>query len=303
MERFIRIGLVLLVISLALNISLLTRVNNLDEMVANHFNQLRNEGLTIRSLTQQNTDRINQAMNTIETEQRWITPVDIAGVKQAGDNTVVLLSWVIKDYLVGTPVTFHYRKQGGSEFVSQQAITKGDGRFEIELLEKLEAEPDWKMGTSYINVKNGDSKTRAVAEEVRPAGRKNMEYYITVKDGTRLKSSEISSINLDDISRGLYSPLAAEVQIDQEREYYRVFLTQHIIDSKQVNLAQASLEAYLGDKLVVQNKLRQDDSKLDGSVRIYNTQWDYKGVSFDRVLLKVEYENGKQFNKEISGRL
>lgn len=301
LERLIRIGLVLLVLSLALNIALITRVNKIEDMINGRL--MVDELQSLRSLTQQTTDRINQAMSTIETEQRWITPVEIAVIKQEANNTVVRLSWIIKDYPGSAPVTFHYRKQGVKEFTSRQAISVGAGRFEVELTDNMKTEPDWKIQTTYLVGKNGDSKTSLVNEEARAIeGQQNMEYYISVKDGTHLKSSEMDSLNLEKISWGMYAPLIAEVQVDREREKYWVLLTQPNTEPKQVKLSQAFLEAYRGDERLSQNKLTQDEGKPDESVRIFNGEWNYHDLSFDRVFLTVEYENGKQFKKEITGR-
>lgn len=155
MERLIRIGFVLLVFSLVLNIALMKRVNNIENMINGRLMVVDE----LRSLTQQNNDRINQAMNTIETEQRWITPVEISDVKQEGNYYKVKLSWVIKDYPGNAPVTFHYRQQGDQVFASRQATSVGDGRFEIELADTMKVEPEWNIQTTYIEGSNGDSNT------------------------------------------------------------------------------------------------------------------------------------------------
>jgi len=301
LERLIRIGLVLLVLILALNIALLSRVNKIEDMI--NGRSVHDELRSLKSLTLQNTDRINQAMNTMETEQRWVTPVEFAGIKHEGSSIVTKLSWVIKDYPGGAPVTFHYRKAGVTEFTSRQAASVGNGRFEVQLTDNIRTEPLWKLQTTYIEGNNGDSKSRSAIEEAKVNGQQQyIEYYITVKDGTHLKSSEIASLDMEKLSWLMYAPLSAEVQVDRARDRYSVFLTQSNIEPKQAKLAQAFLEAYQGDKRLSQNKLTQDEGKPDGSVRHFNAEWNYHGISFDRVFLTVEYENGKQFKKDIIDR-
>ncbi len=298
MERLIRIGIALLAISLAINAALVTKVNKFNNTMNMRLDTIHNEINAVRSSNQQSTDRINQTMNIVETEQRWVTPVDIAGIKQEGGNTAVLLSWIIKDYPGSAPVTFHYRKQGETDFISQQAASVGDGRFVVELKEELETEPYWKTAVHYIGGGNGDSKTNIVAEE---AGREHqsMEYYITVKDGSRLKSSEIASLNMGSISDGIYAPLACGVTIDQERKIYEIDLEEFISSPGQVRLNGAYLEAYNGDKRVGQTELIESGGKPDGSIRNFRAKYDYSSTTFDRSFLRVEYENGEQFKKEI----
>ncbi len=300
MERLIRIGFVLLVLSLILNIALFSRVGSLTDEMNNRFNMLNSEWQRISSLTQHNADRISLAVNTIETEQRWITPVTIIDVKQVDGNAEVRLSWVIKDYREGAPVNFHYRKQGDTQFVSQSASSMGDGRFEVKLTEKLDTEPKWKIGITYFNGKNGDRKASIASEAIKAERPNIMEYYITVKDGTRLKNSEIMVLELSQISEGIYAPLSTEVQIDRERETYLLFLTQGNSNPKQAKLARAFLVAYNGKKQLIKKQLTLEDAKPDDSVQMFRTEWNYSGQSFTKVFLKVEYENGKHFEKEIT---
>jgi hypothetical protein len=290
---------VLLVLSLAINIALLTRVNNIEDTINDRLIGVDE----LRSLTQQNNDRINQAMNIIETEQRWITPVEIADVKQEGSSFTVKLSWVIKDYPGNAPVTFHYRKQGEKEFTSRQAASAGDGRFEIELTDNMKTEPDWQIQTTYFGGNDGDSKTSR-ANQIAKAinSRQSMEYYITVKDGVSLKSSEIASLDLEKLSSGIYTPLSIELQVNQKTQRYSVFLSQFSNGPKQVKLTRAYLEAFSGNQVISRSELTEDKSKPDNSVIMLNTEWNYENLSFDRVFLTVEYANGKQFKREISGR-
>ena len=300
MERLIRIGLVFLVLSLALNIALLTRVNKIEDMMNGRLmadNELRN----LTALTQQNSNRINQAVNIIETAQRWITPVEISDVKQEGNNYKVKLSWVIKDYPGNAPVTFNYRQPGNQVFTSRQAAPVGDGRFEIEISDTLKVEPEWTIQTTYIGRSDGDSKPIQVNETAKAIeGQEPMEYYISVKDGTRLKSSEISSLDLGKLSWGMYAPLSTDVQADRERERYSVILTQFGIEPKQVKLTGATLQAFRGNQVISQNELTEGGGKPGAGVRMFNTEWNYKNLSFDRVLLTVNYANGQQFKKEIA---
>ena len=298
MERSIRIGIALLAISLAINAALIIKVNRINDMMNMRLDSINSAMNALGSSNRQSADRINQAMNIIETEQRWVTPVEIAGIKQEGGNTAILLSWIIKDYPGSAPVTFHYRKQGEKEFISQQATSMGNGRFEVELTEELETEPNWKTGVHYIGGGNGDSKTNIVAEEASREPQ-SMEYYITVKDGSRLKSSEIASLNMGSISEGIYTSLASEVTIDQARKIYGVDLREFKSSPGQVRLDRAYLEAYSGDKQVGQTQLFENEGKPDGSFRNFRAEYDYSRTTSDHVFLRVEYENGEKFKTEI----
>lgn len=247
-------------------------------------------------MTQQNSDRINQAMNTIETEQRWVTPVEIAGVRQAGSSYMVKLAWVIKDYPGSAPVTFHYRRQGDQAFTVLEPAAAGDGRFEVELTDNMKTEPIWEVHTTYVG--DGNSSSKPIRAEAKTAERpQTIEYYISVKDGTHLKSSEIASLGLEKLSWGMYGLVSAEVQVDQTHEYYSVSLIQSAIEPTQVKLSRAFLDVYRGNELLSQNELTEDQAKPDQSV--LNTQWNYHGLTFDRMYLTLEYANGKQFKKEL----
>lgn len=302
MERLIRIGFVLILLSVALNIALFSRVGRLTDDMNNGFNNLNSQWQNISLMAQQNNDRINQAVNTIETEQRWITPVDISGVNHTGSDAEVQLSWVIKDYPSGAPVAFHYRKPNDAEFISQSAKFVGGGRFTVQLTEKVNTEPLWKLGISYVGGKNGDSRSSVVSKNSTAERPNIIEYYITANDGTRLKSSEIMSLELSQIAEGIYTPLSTEVQINRESERYTVWLTQGISNPKQSKVARAFLEAYNGDKLLATTQLTLVEAKPDDNVRMFHTEWNYSGQSFSRVFLRVEYENGQHFKKDITGR-
>ncbi|PKM82018.1 MAG: hypothetical protein CVU89_06675 [Firmicutes bacterium HGW-Firmicutes-14] len=301
MERLIRIILVLAVLSLGLNIALLTRVNRLEDYVNGRFNMLQQETQRVGELSQQNAERVNQAMLVLETEQRWVTPLDIATIKNENGNPAVQLSWVIKEYPAGAPVTFNYRRQGDPEFTSLAAVSLGAGRFAVELKEKLPAEPEMKLDVSYIESGQGDSKQSRAILEKKTSKPKSLEYYITVNEGNRLKSSEVGSLSLDQISRGIYPGMGVEVEVNKVAEQYGVFLTEYSSDPQQVKLAGVYLEAYSGDKPVGQIRLSETDNKPDGSTRVFRGQWNYAGVSYDRVVLKLEFANGEEFTREITG--
>lgn|GEM_PF-3552343 len=302
MERLFRIGLVLLVLSLAFNIALISRVNRLDNLINNRFNMLQNEWQRVSASAQQSAERVNQVMTLMEAEQRWITPVNITPGQQTDGRPAVKLSWVIKDYPGDAPVTFHYRKQNDTEFVSLPAKNTGGGRFEVELTENLETGPQWKFGVSYIEGENGRSKSMNAIEEARAVEGDNIDYYISVRDGDRLKSNEIGTLSLNDVSESLYTGLSAEVMVNLREERYLVNLTEHVKDIRRVKIARVFLEATSGDKPVDQKELVPDKTKPDGSLRAFTGQWDFTGLTFDRVALKVEYENGEQFAKDITGR-
>ena len=280
---------VMLVISLIFNYLILGEVQELKDDV--RF--LKSNSHEVDSLMQNVNDKINTTMTEFEKEQRWISPVKQETGVITGEDENIQLSWQVKDYIEGASVFFYYRLPDKEEFTELQAIPTGGGGFKVEIPVQLNFEPQWSISISHVN--NHSMKT---SEESGKSQSYHLQYYISVREGERIRSSEETLLSLNTGKNNLYAPLRVDVTISNDNQY-NVNLSEFTKEKAKVEIKQAVLEVYKNGTLVTQKELEKQNNIK--AYRHFDTTWVPEEQPFDQVMIKVEYNNGEIFQRDITG--
>lgn len=183
MDKGMKIVLAILAVSLLLNIRTYMEVSDLNY----RLNDLTQNRTTI--IDEMNDMR--EMINEIKEQQQWITPVQIEPGALVDGKQNVRFSWQIKDYPLGSPVSFCYRQVGNQEFQEIAAISQTGGNFEVEVGIEQEDQPSWSV----------EYKDKVLSKYGEQSASSTYEYYITLKEGARLKSSEMDRVNLEKLGK------------------------------------------------------------------------------------------------------
>lgn len=293
MRKMKNIAILFIITSLCLNIILLNKINGLSgEMRAIHNNYSQIQA-TMHSVTSQ----VNNMMNDMRKEQRWITPAQVnineANIKD--EEALVNLSWQIKDYHEESKTTFYYRQASGDDFQAMPVTSKGGGFFEVDVPLEFKAEPFWDIQVSMRGSPVGES-TATIAEKNVQETRSgySISYYISVERQGNIRTSEIEYLNLDKLAYMSYEPLMVHVDISNKTHNVSV------IDRSlaRVKLTSSVLKVYNGDTLVAEKPLEVKKEKR-GSAAVYHVVYEAGEQQFNRLVLSVRYDNGKEFARVI----
>ncbi len=279
--------IIMLGISLIFNYFIFEKVENLQ----NDINYLQSNWDSLDSSVDRVNNRITHAMTEFEKEQRWISPVI-----QEVESRKIKLSWQVKDYIEDTPVYFYYRLPNENTFTEVLAKPSGGGGFMVGIPFKMEPEPQW-----YVSISYEDNRSMSVQHESKESNQEyNINYYISVKEGDRIRSSEETSIRLNVNKLNTYSFLDVNVGIQSQNKQYDVSLIEFTGEEPKVKIKKAILEVYQKNEIIAKKELEKQSNSNDNYSN-FNVSWFPNEQSFDKVLIKVEYDNGKAFERDITG--
>jgi len=268
--------IILLVLSLAFNVYTIIKLNNLRELTANDYSYY------LEKTVGEDLDEIKDIIHQINEEQQWISEVEVNDGGILGDKQIVKISWQIKDFISGSKVRFYYRKSGQEEFQQIPVTSQSIGTYNLELGIENENQPQMIVSYQY------NDEAYGILQDKSPDYKSlyNYEYYIVLEDGNHISCSEIKVINLKKMIQK-YSFVEAEVFINKEKKPSAIKLQwdeETIIPDKIV------LELFDNDK-ITEAKLKIDD---EGT-----SEWKSDNLSFNKVIVRVQYDDGKILIKEL----
>ena len=177
-------------------------------------------------------------------------------------------------------MSFYYRKSGEENFKQLSAISKTNGSFGLNLELSKEAQPQWIVSYQYDDDDYGILRSNTFGNKYPY----KYEYYIVLDDGSRILSSEVDSINFKKIIQ-VYSSIEADL-----------FLKAKIPCVIELSWGDGEI---IPEKIVLEiydhNKLTKEELQITNS----SVEWQPDNISFDKLTIKAQYDNGKIFRKEI----
>ncbi len=277
------LGLVLII-----NIALFSKVGDLNNQIAalsQNYNNLRTSVDSIST-------NVNETLDQFKREQSWITPVEMNEEKTKIENERVtaVLNWQIKDFQEGAEVVFHYRQSESGEFTTIPAASKGGGIFEVSVPLVIKVEPPWAIDMTITSKDNGFSGSKSnMPDSAAPA----IGYYISMKTGDTLKSSEIADLDPVWLTQTKYEPVQGHVNISDNKLNISIF--EHYPGAN--NFESVILKIYDGDNLVAEKAL--DVQPTENNTKVYSLSYDAGSQNITSLILQVKYTNGNTFTREI----
>ncbi|MDI3521865.1 MAG: hypothetical protein PWP43_47 [Bacillota bacterium] len=305
---------IILFISVALILSIALNLNQYHQLgkLTQKMNQLMSEVSYIRMETQNQAQDIRSSLAEFREEQRWVTPVEIhPSLTDEGKALTVLLTWQVKEYEEGSPVGFFYRRQGEQAFASLAAENVGGNTFQVKFpIDGIPHRPAFRI---HFNVKNpsgtNDDKKAEEAKPVKPdlEGPGYLyDYYINVRQGGQVRSTELSRLDLGKLALYHFSPVTVQIEEDQRRGELHVSIYEEGPVEPQHRLAGAYLEVYpdqkSGDGNPAEISLKKGTTTLryaEREVPVYEASFQGETKSLSRIVARVEYEDGQVFRHQI----
>jgi len=271
------------VLILIMNFVLFAKIGDLNNQVSSLSQNNNNLQSSLNAISSD----VNQSLDQFTKEQSWISPVEVNNEKTTVGNEqgLAVLNWQIKDYQEGAEVIFHYRQAASEEFKDIPAENKGAGFFEVNLPMEIKVEPFWN-----IQVVRSEKFGTATSEMQKPTEQTvGYSYYVSMKTGNIIKSSEISYFDVGYLAKIKYEPIQGHVEIKNNK--YSISLVEN------QDFASVLVKFY-DDGKVIATKAMHVPADQNG-LRSYALTYDPGSKSISHIVIQVKYINGNTFEKEI----
>lgn len=271
------------VLILIMNFVLFAKIGDLN----NQVKSLSQNNNNLQSSLNAVSSNVNQSLDQFTKEQSWISPVEVNDEKTIVGNEqgIAVLNWQIKDYREGAEVIFHYRQAASEEFKDIPAVNKGAGFFEVNLPMEIKVEPFWD-----IQVVRSEKFGTATSEIAKPAEQTvGYSYYVSMKTGDIIKSSEVSYFDVGYLAKVKYEPIRGHVEIKNNK--YSISLVEN------QDFASVLVKFYDGSNVIATKAMHVPNDQ--NGLRSYALSYDPGSQSISHIVIQVKYNNGNTFEKEI----
>ncbi|WLD93999.1 hypothetical protein [Alkalihalobacillus sp. AL-G] len=282
-----------LVISLVLNFTFLSRLNQLEHQVNTVFNNQHN----IISDVNGQTSHIQNVLNDIKEEQSWISGIDLdVNTNDFEDGQAeATFEWQVKELQNDSEVVFNYAYGDDSEeYTTLPAKELQQGLFQVKVPFEVDVEPLWEVS---LETPDSNTKQEMTKKEMEEHHQNILKYYVSVSYDDMVKSGEIHTEPLGHLGTKDYGIVQTDIYMHKEN--VSIALISHNVNDSIV-VEEAYLMMYKGETLIGEKEIESDDENNppDQSVRLFNlNQVDrYEDM---RLVIKVVYTNGETFKKEV----
>lgn len=217
MERSRNLLAGLLVLSVCLNIYALNRIGDLSAAIRD----ARNEVSSIRDSLYHGLDSVNNTVQKIREEARWISKVEVAPGEPSNGVQSVTLSWQVREYSIGSSVTLYLRERGSPEFTPYPAESTGGGTFRITFDHTVQPEPH--VSILFSDEGSSSGRRESVVHESSGVYRTGeYEYYVTMTDGREMRTTEVLAFNIKQKAGDLVSPVSVDIRAVKDRFAFEI---------------------------------------------------------------------------------
>lgn len=252
-------------------------------MLGNIHKQVNSDALFNLSASLKNDlDEIQDSVYQIKEAQQWVSIKNVKLKNISNNNQAIFFLGRIKEYTLDSDVTFYIRKSGEDNYNKLPIDLQKNGEFTVEFEINKEDKPTWIVSYIYEN----DTKS------LQNNSPYIYEYYITLNSPNKLLNSEVENINLKRFIQIYEEP---EVKVIMNRED-----TPSAIELQWDNSGIMPQKAYI--EIYKDNTINEEEFEFDDEEEM--AKWKSNNKSFEKLTIRVEYENNKSFKKEIwNGRI
>ena len=298
MKYFKIIVVVALVISLIINVRVLSKMGDLE----NRVNSISNSQMDIKRSVDHQSSYFNNILHEFKREQSWISAIgmDIDTEKLSKGQPTIHFNWQIKELLRDSEVHFHYKFGEGEQYETVPAVDVGDGLFEANITIDVSLEPQWYTNISRGRTKNPNEMEVIVEEKARYDNHKNqLYYYVTVSNDELVKSDDIKTTDLGYLGTRYYGVL--ESMVDFHGDGYNIsVMAPPLYNDKGMTLQEVSVLKYNNGVLVTEESLELSEPNTSPQQPLW-FQKNFKDEHFEytNFVLKVVYNDGATFEREV----
>jgi hypothetical protein len=281
-----------LLISLIMNFTLLSKIDQLE----NEVNNVSQNQHHIISNVDSQTNQIHHALNEFKREQSWISTVimDINTNNLKAGKAEAIFDWQVKELHNDSEVMFNYAYGESEDFKSIPAKELQKGIFQVNLPIEFELEPEWQVGV----ITSSNIQEESKIEEESAFNQNNLKYFVSVNYDDMVKSSEIYTEHLGHFGSNVYGFLQTDLHFHDDM--MSVTLMNHRVHDSSNVLEEAYLLKYEGKSFIGEEELLFDEQLSPPDELLRHFQLDrVKQYENMNLILKVVYSNGDTFEKEV----
>ncbi|KUO50298.1 MAG: hypothetical protein APF76_11350 [Desulfitibacter sp. BRH_c19] len=264
------------------------RINYLQSEISNISMQVSNEVSGIRGI-----------VADMREQERWWTPAQVQVEDLSKDEAVVRVKWQLRDYQEDSRITFNYRDGNIGEFTEIEADKKSNGYFTVRLPIDPPKEPIVNLQFSQESSVASNGHSVQVEEKVLDEPELSYEYYISSQTQGSIRNSDVLSLNLWEITYGIFSPINADITILQNGNIRGMFHWAASDDSY-YKVQEVYLEARNAGN-VSQERWFFDDADLsDREVKVLHIDVN-PGKDYHSLYLVIKYNEGLTVERRING--
>ncbi|RXI96456.1 hypothetical protein DS745_22360 [Anaerobacillus alkaliphilus] len=288
-----------LVISLILNVYLLTKMNE----VENQVNYLSHDQSRIVQTVDNQTRNLQYTLDEFIREQSWISSIqmDLDGKNLPNGNALLNFDWHIKELLKDSEVVFHYKFGLDDQYRSVRAVDKGDGRFQATVPLEVSLGPEWYISFSGLGINEMEHREiEKIKEEQSSQHQHEIQYYVTVSNDDLLKSSEIRHEHIAYLGTQYYGLIEASGH-RYDKGYYITVTKPHYYGENNISLSEVYLQKYKENRLLEEEKLTANENNghyMDGVI-VYEKNAPDEKFNYSRLVVRVVYSNGAEFERVL----
>ncbi|MDW7675200.1 MAG: hypothetical protein SCK28_11765 [Bacillota bacterium] len=281
----------------AISLTNLSYTKNLQRQIGN----LQSELSHIRSQVNHEYANISSLVRSIHEEERWWTPATYQVLEANIDQSVVKMSWQIKEYEENSIVLFNYRLNQNESYQQVEATEEAPGFFSVTIPLEITGEPS--INVQVIQRQQESAGT--ITEEAVPYGYNsgadiNLEYYITAENQGIKRSSEKINIYMHELTYWLFAQLNGFIDLSASNNSYRGHLYEFAEMDTYYKAQEIILEARGGASEAPQ---RWTFEAIGEPVRsMKERQYELNVITkekYDSFYLIVKYNDGKVFEKKL----
>jgi hypothetical protein len=283
MKYFSVIVTIILLISLIMNFTLSSKVQQVENQLVN----ISNNQQQILSSVNSQVDNIRFVMNDIQKQQSWISEItmDVNSNDMPNDQMTAQFNWQVKDQSSNSKskVMFHYALGGKDSFTSIAADDLQNGLYQVEIPLNIHLEPQWEIFLREQETESTDYEMDKKRKE--EVNQQSMRYFVSVTDSDTVKSSEISTWYVGELGTGKYGVIS--VNLDPIQDHSSIMVTTY----KTGVIEKLQLLRYKNESLVDEQEFMAEfDHYIMNDVDL---------DSATRLVLRVTYKDGETFEKVI----
>ncbi|WP_456276293.1 hypothetical protein [Bacillus sp. AK128] len=291
-KRFKLFVVLTLLVSIIININLLSKVGQLE----NEVYLLSQNQHNILSNVSNQSNQVQRTLDEFINEQSWISSfkMDINHVE--ANQSELAIQWQVKELQSESEVLFNYvygEKEENYKVLPAEEIQQG--LFQVKIPVEFDIEPQWEVGMISNSDMDNQSKMEEEAKKVEEYNKHTLKYFVSVSNQDMVKSSEILTEHIGYFGASLYGLIHADLHLGNN--HADITLINDNIDSS-IFLEEVYLLKYEGDQLIQEEELELDDQSHPPHVRFFQIT-QVEQVDDMRLVLKVLYSNGETFEKEV----
>ncbi|MUK88946.1 hypothetical protein GMD78_11125 [Ornithinibacillus sp. L9] len=282
-------------ISLIVNVTLLFKINDIENQVNDIFHMQH----TINGNVNNQSSNIQNVVNDFKEEQRLISRaiMEINTNDSTGGTVEGSFEWQVKELHSDSEVLFHYTYGEREDYTAIPADEIEQGLFQVTIPLEIDLVPQWEVALIRHSAHAHEEISIQEMEARKAEEQETLKYYVTVSHEDTIHSGEVQTEYLGAFGANYYGTIQTDLDMDDED--IDVHLVHHNMGDLSLIVEEAYLLMYEEDTLIGEEEIElQNKNSSDAMTRFFHLK---KVEPFEsmRLVIKVVYSNGETFEDEV----